>query len=106
VIGKLRERVTLQSEQSVSDGGGGQVVAWTDVATVWAAIEPLTGRERRAAGRLESVLTHKVTIRHLAGVTAKMRVAAGARVFNVRAVVNPAERDRWLELLCEEGVAT
>ncbi len=41
-----------------------------------------------------------------AGVAPKQRLLFGARTLNIRAVVNPDERNRWLELLCEEGVAT
>lgn len=104
--GALRHRVTLQSAAETPDGGGGFTTAWSDVATVWAAIEPLKGTERLRAEQLENPVTHRVTIRHRAGVTAKMRVAFGARVFNIRAVINPEERNRRLELLCEEGVGT
>ncbi len=104
--GALRHRVTLQTVGETPDGGGGFTTAWTDVATVWAAIEPLRGRERLHAQQLENPVTHRVTIRYRAGVTAKMRLKFGPRILNIRAVVNPSERNRTLELLCEEGVGT
>ncbi len=104
--GRLRHRVTLQSAADTADGGGGFTTTWSDVATVWAAIEPLKSRERLFAQQLENPVTHRVTIRYRAGVTAKMRLEFGARVFNIRGVINAGERDRTLELLCEEGVAT
>lgn len=104
--GSLRHRVTLQSAADTPDGAGGFATVWSNVATLWAAIEPLAGRERLAAQQLESPLTHRVTLRHRDGVTTAMRVKFGVRVFNIRSVVNRAERDRALELLCEEGVAT
>ena len=40
------------------------------------------------------------------GVTTAMRVKAGARVFKILAVEDQGPRGRFLELLCEEGVAT
>ncbi len=104
--GRLRHRVTLQNAADTADGGGGFTTTWSDVATVWAAIEPLKSRERLFAQQLETPVTHRVTIRYRAGVTAKMRLKFGARVFNIRGVINAGERDRTLELLCEEGVAT
>ena len=55
---------------------------------------------------VETPVTHRVTIRHRDGVTPKMRLKFGARILNIRAVINPAERNRTLELLCEEGVGT
>ncbi len=105
--GRLRHRIILQSPGGgTADGGGGVSVAWTDVATVWAAIEPFKGRERLHAQQIENPLSHKVTIRHRGDVTPKMRLKFGARLLNIRAVIDPAERGRVLELLCEEGVGT
>lgn len=108
-VGKLRHRVTLQEETRVSDGGGGYTLGWANLAanpTVWAAIEPLTGREYLQARQLAQAVTHRVTLRHRGDVTAGMRLVKGARVFNIRSVIDPGERGRWLELMCEEGVAT
>jgi len=104
--GALRHRVTLQTPQETADGGGGASVAWTDLAVVWAAIEPLRGSERPRAGQIESPLTHRVVIRHRDDVTPRLRIKFGARLFNIRAVIDPGERRCHLELLCEEGVAT
>ncbi|MFQ5783607.1 MAG: phage head closure protein [Alphaproteobacteria bacterium] len=104
--GALRHRVALQSAVETADGGGGFGVAWSDVATVWAAIEPLKGTERLRAQRLENPVSHKVTIRYRGGVTAAMRLKFGTRIFDIRAVINPRERNQRLELLCEEGVGS
>lgn len=102
----LRHSISIQQESRVADGGGGSTLSWTNVATgISAAIEPLRGGERLRAMQLEDSITHKVTIRYRAGVTAAMRILFGARVFNIRAVINPGERDRWLEIMAEEGVA-
>ena len=84
----------------------GYADSWADTATVWARIEPLSGRERLAAQRIEDTVTHRVTIRYRSGVSARQRIAFGVRVFNIRAVLDVDERNEWLELLCEEGVAT
>jgi SPP1 family predicted phage head-tail adaptor len=104
--GSLRHRVTLQQPAETPDGGGGFTLAWTDVATVWAAIEPLKGAERLHAQQLQSPVTHRVTMRYRSGVTPTMRLLFEARTLNIRAVIDPQERNRTLELLCEEGVGT
>ncbi len=103
--GVLRKRVTLQAESRTDDGAGGYALSWTDVATVWAEIAPLGGREAFAAHRLEARVTHRVRLRYREGITADMRLVMGSRVFNIRAVLNEGERNRWLDLLAEEGVA-
>lgn len=107
--GALRHRVVIEAGTPARDAGGGQTDPWADpvaLATVWARIEPLGGAERLRAMRLEHPVTHRITIRHRAGVGAGHRVRLGARVFNVRAAIDAGERHRVLELLCEEGVAT
>ena len=109
-VGGLRHRLVIQAESPQADAGGGQGAdPWADptsVATVWGRIEPLSGGERLRAMQLEDKVTHRITIRYRTGLTAKMRIAFGERVFNIRAVVDLEERNRLLELLCEEGVAT
>jgi SPP1 family predicted phage head-tail adaptor len=105
----LRHRIEIQAEAATGDGGGGQTDPWAApvvVATVWASIEPLRGDERLRAMRLEDVATHKITIRYRPGITARMRVKFGTRLLNIRAVIDPQEQRRVLELMCEEGVAT
>ncbi len=102
----LRHRVILQSAADSADSGGGASTVWNDDATLWASIEPLKGTERLTAQQLESPVTHRVRLRHRDGVTTAMRLKFGTRILNIRAVINPGERDRLLELLCEEGVAT
>ncbi len=107
-IGALRHHLTIEAERPVADTGGGQGDPWANpltVAAVWGRVEPLSGNERLRALQLEDSVSHRVTIRYRDGVTARMRVVFGNRVFNIRAVINPEERNRFLELLCEEGVA-
>ena len=75
----LRHRVILQSSAATADGGGGAATAWSDVATLWASIEPLRGAERMSAQQLESRLSHRVRLRHRDGVTTAMRLKFGTR---------------------------
>ena len=104
-IGAMRQRVTLQQESQTADGAGGYALNWTDVATVWAEIEPMSGREIRFARRLEARLSHVIALRYRSDITTAMRVSYDGRLFNIRAITNIGERDRITKLYCEEGVA-
>ena len=104
-IGELRKRVTIQAETPTTDNAGGYALGWTDVATVWADIRPLTGNEAFTAEHLEGLVTHRVTMRYVTGITTDMRVTYNSRAFNIRAVLNTDERNQWTELLVEEGAA-
>ncbi|MEC9346064.1 MAG: phage head closure protein [Pseudomonadota bacterium] len=104
--GQIDQRITIQSENSTADGAGGFVLAWSDVATVWAMVEPLTGREREEAGRLEGAVRYRVTVRYRAGLTTSNRIVWRSTPMQVREVHEAGPRPMYLVLICESGVAT
>ena len=84
--GTLGHRITLQEPTETRGAAYGDVQkAWADVATVWAAFEPLSGRELLLAQQVNSEITVRFRIRYRADVTAKWRVLLGARVFQIAA---------------------
>lgn len=106
--GRLRHRVAIQRRTGAESGFGEPTDTWTDLATVSAGVEPISGREYFAAQQVQSEVTHRVTIRYLAGVTPKDRIvwtdpATGvARYFDIRSVLDKDERHRELALMCVE----
>lgn len=102
--GLLRKRITLQQRSSEQDSYGQPLTTWSDVATVWASVEPLSGRELMAAEAVQSEVTHQVVMRYRPGVTAKLRVAYGSKIFDIQNVLDENERHRMLTLLCTEGL--
>jgi SPP1 family predicted phage head-tail adaptor len=99
-IGALDQRLTLESPSRASDGGGGAVVTWVEVAEVWAAVRPISGDERLRADQVAGRVTHSVTIRRR-DVTPAMRLRSGSRVLDIVAVLD-APRASRLRCLCEE----
>lgn len=106
-IGSLRKQVSVQAEVLGADSAGGYTPAWTTRATVWAEIEPLSGREVLAAQHLEGRVTHRVTMRWRDDltITPAQRLLIAGRAFNIRSVLNRGERNQWLDILAEEGGA-
>lgn len=104
-IRELRHRLVLQEEVVAPDEAGGQVRNWQDVATVWAAIEALQGTERLEAMRVQAQVTHRITLRYRQDIRPGMRILRAGRPFNLRTVVDPDGRRRFLNILAEEGVA-
>ena len=100
--GRLDKRVTLQSATSARDGHGQAVETWSDVATVWAAVEPIRGREFFAAQQVSAETTHRVTMRWRSGVSPKWRVVFGGRTFRIESVINVREKNERIELMCVE----
>jgi len=103
---QLKRRITIEQPSLTPDGLGGYTRNWTALATVWGSIEPLSGGEQVFAGKLESHVTHQVTIRYRSDVRADMRLVYKARIFTIRAMINVDEAGRILEILAEEGVAS
>ena len=105
--GDLKTRGVLQQRTTASDGQGGGV-AWAPVATLWAAVLAKTGNEIAGADQLIPMVTYDITIRYRAGVTgsaygadASMRFVIGARIFDIRSVVDTDEAHEELVLGCE-----
>lgn len=99
---KLDKRVSIQSKTLATDDQGGGTETWATDATVWASIEPLTGRELMQAMQLETPITHKVRMRYRSGVTTVRRLLYGSRVFNIVQVINELEQNNWLDIRAVE----
>jgi len=105
--GKLRHRVTLQQLAAGSPQQkptGEPDLAWGDVATVYAAVRPLTGRALFAAQQAQSKVTVEIEIRYRAGVVPSMRAVFQGVVYEIEAVVDFEERHTKMLLQCARGV--
>ena len=103
-IGKLRSRITIQYPNPTQDPTNDPVVAWVDLAMVWADIRPVGGQERlqRQADQVVAQVDHRIKMRWRGDVTPKMRVKFGARYFDIGPVDDPDGRKRELVLQCRE----
>ncbi|WP_300338225.1 phage head closure protein [Accumulibacter sp.] len=107
--GTLRKRITLQQQSQSVDSYGQQIATWTDVATVWASVEPSVGRELMAAQAVSLDQPTTITIRWQAAfaspkAVAAMRVVYNGRLFNIHSVENEEERNSTLTLIASEGL--
>lgn len=101
--GDLRHRVTIQQATVTRNEFGEPVETWQDLATVWAEVVDLSGREFIEARQAPaSEVTTRVRIRYRAGIEPTMRVLHGARVLEIVAVLEPEGRRRELHLMCRE----
>jgi len=108
--GNLRRRVQIQARAAGQDSLGQPLTDWATITTVWADVEPLSGRELIKAQATLSEVTHLVTIRYQAQFAdplamAKNRILYGTRVFNIHASIDPGERHDALQLSCSEGLS-
>lgn len=108
--GKLRHRIKFQRQVESQDSTSGAVIVdWVDVATVWAEIAPLSGKEFIASQTEFSQITTRMTIRYRVNIVAKMRalhVVGGInRYYDIQAILADKESGlEYMTLLCSEGV--
>lgn len=107
--GQLRHRVTLQAPAGARNALGERDTTWTTVATVWAAITPLSTRDLIAAAATQNETTQRVLIRagsHIAALDSSWRVLFGARVLVITGIRRIDEIAEQIELQCSEGLRT
>jgi SPP1 family predicted phage head-tail adaptor len=106
-LGKMDQRITLQSRAGTADGAGGFTYGWSDFATVptvWARVEPLTGRESDQEGGVAATLMYSFTIRTRTDVNEDDRIVWRGDHFNIRRVLREGPRPLHIEIEAERGI--
>ena len=109
--GQLRKRIDIQRyDNSSRDAHGNPTRNWATMATVWAKIEPLTGKELWQAQQMNSQSNTRITIRYFKGLNEAMRFLYGPpsnigapRAFQIVNITDEEERHRMMTCDCIEG---
>lgn len=117
--GQLNRRVTFQQRQNTFDEFGNEIPGdWADIYTCAARLQPKFGgnAESVVASRLASQQPYNLIVRNCVATRAvrsdwqvvdalQAEDANGAspRVFDIKTIVNPDERNQWIEMLVVEG---
>ena len=107
--GMLTRRIKIQRPSTIKDSVGAPCRSWLDVATVWADIQPLSGKEAVIANRVSAELSHQIIVRYQSlfdnpQQVAQMRVLYKARIFNIHSALNEDEKRTQIILLASEGL--
>ena len=107
--GMLTRRIKIQRPSTIKDSVGAPCRSWLDVATVWADIQPLSGKEAVLANRISAELSHQIIVRYQSlfdnpQQVAQMRVLYKARIFNIHSALNEDEKRTQIILLASEGL--
>jgi len=100
----LNSRITFENEVKVSDGIGGSTTSWALYANRWAKVVAVSGSQKWRADRLETNVSHLITIRYDAAVHDEMRIVFDSREFSIIYIINKDEgQKRYMEIHCVEG---
>lgn len=102
LVNRLNKRVVIEQQSATTDSYGQPLNTWTEVATVWAAIEPLQGSEYHAASRDNVDVKTRIRVRYRAGMDRTMRITYKGTTFEILDVINPKFANVELQLMCKE----
>lgn len=104
--GRLDKRLELQEPVVLRGLSGEDRVQWTTRATVWAAIEPVRGREYVVQDQVRSDIDTMIRIRassQTSALTAAWRGLHGSKVYNFAAAADVMTRGVYLEIPARSG---
>jgi SPP1 family predicted phage head-tail adaptor len=99
--GEMRERVTVQQATTSTNSIGETTLTWTDLTTVWAAINGVRSSEALADGQQEIKITHRVRIRYISGLTHNDRFIWRGRTLQIVSLLEYENRSEHVAV-CEE----
>lgn len=102
--GQLRHRVVIESRTGTQDSVGQPIDDWSVFAELWAAVEPLTGRELFSAQQVNAETTTRVRMRYREGLDTSMRIVHHGINYNILNIIDPEMRHIELQLLCSIGL--
>ncbi|MEP9397195.1 phage head closure protein [Mesorhizobium sp. KR2-14] len=100
--GRLSTELALEACTPTPDGLGGHEQVWSEVASVFAMIEPVSAQVVFGAGQMLETVTHRITIRWREGVASGMRLTKPSRSFDILTVHDPDESGRYLVCRAKE----
>lgn len=104
-IGQLRTRIRIEQPTRTVDAQGGRSTTWATLATLWALVEPLSGREALMAAQVTAVLSTGITIWFRDDISVKQRIVIGSRTLQIESFQDPTGMRDELRLLCSEVLA-
>lgn len=102
--GRLRHKVSIESETVTNDAQGGIIRTWAHVFYAFASIAPIRGKEYFQSQQMQSDTSHKITLRYnseTSTITTAHRIAFDSRCFNIQSIIDINERNKIIELMCE-----
>lgn len=101
---RMRHRITILRPPGPDDVDeyGQPLDDYVPIATVWAAIEPLRGREYFSAMSEHAEVTTRIRIRYREDIDRTMQVRYGGAEFEILHIIHPEFGKKELQLMCKE----
>ena len=92
----MKQKVAVERYATTSDGMGGTTTVYNKIADVWCNIKPLSGHKRLEFGKLDSTVTHEITMRYRENISDQDRVKYNGRIFTLKFQINEGEENSFI----------
>lgn len=99
--GELDTPLVIEQRSVTRDAYGAELVSWITFASSWGRFEDVGGGESLRGAEVQAQRLTRVTVRHVAGITADMRVVGAGRTLQIKAIAEISRARGW-RLLCED----
>ena len=103
-IGRTNKRVTFCKFAEEQNEMHQTAQVLKKIRTVWASVEPKSGREYIEAEKEHPELTYIITTRYMKDITPDMFMQFRDRIFNIKSIRNIRENNEMLEISCTEKI--
>ena len=101
--GDLNKLITIEAPTLTSDGMGGFSTVFSSIATVYAAIWPVSAGDVIQANASTMVVSHRIRVRYRAVLKSSWRVAWAGRYFAIVSIIDPNMEHKFLDLMTKES---
>ena len=101
--GELRNRITILDPIGITENEvGEEIPTLVEIATVWAKVIPIRGKEYLEAQKIRPELQYRVTIRYRKDIHPAMIIRFEDKELEIESVIDIASRKTYMELNCVE----
>lgn len=105
-IGTLTDRVQFRRREMAGEAGGGHVTVFVPVASLWARVRALSGRDGVSADGRGVTVSHSVVLRFRRDVSPGDRIVYRGRNLEVLSASDLNGRRAYLSCTCTQTSAT
>lgn len=101
--GRLNQRITFQRRTESLNAYREDAGTWSDIVTVSAGVEPVSGKEFFSALQVQSDVTTRVVVRYssdVSDITTKDRIEHGSNYYDIESILNVGSRNKELHFMC------
>lgn len=106
-IGERRFRVVFETATVGQDAYGEPDQTWSTLATRWALIQPMKGKERFSTNQTQVDVDHRIVCRYdstLSALTAGDRAKWNGHVYDIKSVIWRDHTQKEMEIMAQEHI--